>query len=271
MSRLKVISQVFASEGIQGRRVYRLILPERTDAERLPLVTLLHGVHGAEIDWMEQGYVLDTLSDLLESRQIAPMAILMPSDGLTGIGTGYLDWAAGPPHCYEHYLLKELIPEVESRFDVGGTRTKRSVAGLSMGGYAAVRFGLVYPDYFSVVSSLSGFFDVRELGNLIGREHFSRIFYDDAQKIDEASPLYMTIRRESNMPVIHFDCGTEDRYLEVNRSMHRRLTERNIDHTYMEYSGSHTWEYWSDHIRDHLIRHNEVFRKWESGCFVENQ
>jgi putative tributyrin esterase len=258
MIQVKVISDLVQSQSVQGRRVYRLLLPDRQFEERLPLVTLLHGVHGAETDWMEKGNVRDLFAQLLSDGSISPMAILMVSDGLTGIGTGYLNWQAGLPHRYESYLLEDLIPEVERRYFVGGTREKRSVSGLSMGGYAAIRIGLSKPEFFAAVSSLSGFFHAKELGRLIGSDHYSMILSNDEGLIERASPLLMPLPDKERLPFIYFDCGTEDEYLDMNRSLRERFLNEDIPHEYAEHDGGHTWDYWSQHIREHMLLHHRI-------------
>lgn len=252
-------SHIFHSKAIEGRRVYRIILPEQRSANKLPLLILLHGVHGTETDWTEQGHLLAQVNELFHSGQIGPMAILMPSDGLTGIGTGYLNWAEGSSHLYEDYLLKELIPEVERRFEVGGKRSMRSISGLSMGGFAAIRFALAYPDHFTMASSLSGFFDVRELGNLVGPETYYQIFRGSTNSMDKVSPQIMEIRQSERLPELYLDCGTDDKYLSMNRQFHERLLSSNIPHNYEEHPGGHTWEYWGTHIKKHLLRHHHCF------------
>lgn len=182
MSGYTEISRSFFSNAINGRRVYRLLLPQQGE-ENPPLLTLLHGVHGSEIDWLEQGHVDSTLNQLTKQGNVNSMAILLASDGLTGIGTGYLNWMEGKHNAYEDYLLKELIPHVEQEWKVGGERSKKSLAGLSMGGYASIRIGLEHPEMFTSVSSLSVFFDVVDLGRLVGEEQFQRIFQGDEERI----------------------------------------------------------------------------------------
>jgi enterochelin esterase-like enzyme len=140
-----MISSHIQSSILGDRRVYRILLPEQRASEPLPLFILLHGVHGSEIDWTEKADLVNTLKMLSDHKQIGPMAVLTPSDGLRGIGTGYLNWDSEAPDLYEDYLLKELIPLVEKEWKVGGERDIRFIGGLSMGGYATIRMGYNIP------------------------------------------------------------------------------------------------------------------------------
>src|SRR3979409_2220627 len=57
---------------------------------------------------------------------------------------------------YESYILKELIPDVQKRYRTIEARYGRAIAGLSMGGYGALKFGLKSPETFVFGGSLSG-------------------------------------------------------------------------------------------------------------------
>ncbi|WNR42730.1 alpha/beta hydrolase [Paenibacillus roseipurpureus] len=255
--KMRLYSDIIQSEALGSRRVYRLLLPEPRPSGELPLLILLHGVHGSEIDWTEQGHVMQSMQALLNEKQVGPMAILMPSDGLSAIGTGYLNWDAGRPHHYEDYLLEDLIPHVEQKWNVGGSKETRAISGLSMGGYAAIRLAFAYSERFASASSLSGFFDVQELGELIGWEDFSLIFQKDEKRLVEVSPLTMAIPSPNDLPKLKMDCGVEDRYILMNRQLHERLEGDEIPHSYEEHSGAHTWDYWREHISEHLIFHSQ--------------
>jgi S-formylglutathione hydrolase FrmB len=75
----------------------------------------------------------------------------------------YTDSASTATDKYESYLLKELIPDVEKRFRTIESRYGRGIAGLSMGGYGALKFGLKSPATFAFAGSLSGAVAVPEL------------------------------------------------------------------------------------------------------------
>jgi putative tributyrin esterase len=254
-------SRSFYSHALNGRRVYRLLMPELRPNVKLPLLVLLHGVHGSEIDWTEQGNVMQTMQSLMTDNHIGPMAILMPSDGLTAIGTGYLNWDVGSPHHYEDYLLNDLIPHIELLWNVGGTKEIRAISGLSMGGFAAIRLAFTHSSRFGSASSLSGFFDIQELAELIGETDYEPIFQTDRGRMLEVSPLTMAIPPRNEAPKLYFDCGNEDKYLDMNRQLHERLNNEDILHSYVEHPGSHCWGYWSEHIRSHLIFHWHVFQE----------
>src|SRR6266480_3365221 len=127
---------------------YNVILPAdyRTSSRtRYPVLYLLHGLTGHYSDWLTKTNVADYATQYR-------MIVVMP-EGKDG---WYTDSATVPNDKYESYILKELIPDVQKRYRTIETRFGRGVAGLSMGGYGALKFGLKSPDTFMFAASLSG-------------------------------------------------------------------------------------------------------------------
>jgi enterochelin esterase-like enzyme len=52
---------------------------------------------------------------------------------------------------------------------------------------------------------------------------------------------------------VRFDCGREDVLLEGNRRLHEALVADGVPHVYEEFSGGHTWPYWTEHLEDSLL------------------
>ena len=52
---------------------------------------------------------------------------------------------------------------------------------------------------------------------------------------------------------IYFDCGTGDDSLEDNRRFHQKPLGLGVPHTYNEFPGTHSWGYWSKHLRESLF------------------
>lgn len=56
----------------------------------------------------------------------------------------------------------------------------------------------------------------------------------------------------ARLPPLRFDCGTEDELIDCNRTLHTELTAAGIPHSYEEFPGGHTWDYWHRHLADTL-------------------
>lgn len=130
----------FHSALINATLPYNVILPRgyaSAPVTRYPVLYLLHGLGGHYSDWA-------TRTHLAEYATQYQMIIVMPE----GNDGWYTDSATVPTDKYETYFLKELLPDVPKRYRTLETRFGRSIAGLSMGGYGAIKFGLKSPRYF---------------------------------------------------------------------------------------------------------------------------
>ena len=117
-----------------------------------PVLYLLHGMNGAATDWNRLGRLKTTTDRLIEQGEIKPLVIVMPSGG----NSWYVDSAdvKGPGN-YATAIATDLISAVEAAYPVGHDRAHRSIAGISMGGFGALRLGLSQPDRFSAIGALS--------------------------------------------------------------------------------------------------------------------
>lgn len=130
-------------------RIYR---PGRTDRPCLPLLLLLHGLDGNETSWERLGGIRRTLDGMIADGRLRPLLVVMPGAG----NSWYVDSAAaGGPGDVESALLGDLLPAVAARYAVCPGRSARAVAGLSMGGYGALRLALAHPDVFGAAAALS--------------------------------------------------------------------------------------------------------------------
>ncbi len=244
------------------------LLGKRTQAEvllppvgRPPFATLylLHGLGDDATMWMRHSRIEYYAREL-------PLVIVMP-DGYRGF---YTDNNEGP--AYARHIGEELPAFIERHFQVKTGRRSRAIGGLSMGGYGALRVGLAYPEMYASINSHSGALGwggEGERGDMVKMakarnwdDGFSaemrRIFGDSALgSPHDILELARRARAAQTLPKLLLDCGTEDYLLADNRGYHAALEQENIPHTYREYSGAHTWDYWDEHVRDALAFHAE--------------
>ena len=221
------------------------------------LLILLHGVYGSHWVWSMKGGVHRTAQRMVETREIAPLVIAMPSDGLIADGSGYLTWLQGAD--VERWILDEVpaiariaAPSLSPTADI-------AIAGLSMGGYAALRLGSKYPERFSAVSAHSAFMDIEDIGAFTDEPLTN---YLSAAPHEELSVAYWLGRHRDRMPPIRFDCGLEDDLLARNRHLHQFLSRQGIIHQYAEFPGGHEWSYWQAHVA-HTLRHVDRYSRPE--------
>ncbi|MBO0951630.1 alpha/beta hydrolase [Fibrella forsythiae] len=220
----------------------------------LPLVILLHGVYGSHWAWTLKAGAHQTANRLIREGNICPMVLAMPSDGLWGDGSGYL------PH-NDRYFDRWIVEDVPSAvaaalpaYAVAGFPSSSFIAGLSMGGFGALRLAATYPDRFKAAHGFSSITHTDQLSLFVEESP------DNYRQNDPAteSVLAMMVRNKARLPAIQFNCGTDDLLIEYNRSLHRELTEHGIAHAYSEHPGGHSWSYWQEHLADALLFFNQM-------------
>ncbi|MDX6289090.1 MAG: putative tributyrin esterase [Blastocatellia bacterium] len=245
----------FQSQLVNAALPYNVILPpayRSASTTRYPVLYLLHGLSGHYTDWVTRTNISDYAA---EYRLI----IVMPE----GNDSWYVDSSGVATDKYEAYILKELIPDVDKRFRTIQSRYGRAVAGLSMGGYGAVKYGLKYPSTFAFAASMSGAFGVtRYTQNEMGGsnwEPFFKIFGPVGSEARKANDVFEITRglpasRVASLPFFYFDCGTEDagRHVNANRELSQLFLEKKVPHEYRELPGNHSWEYWDQQVQEVL-------------------
>ena len=231
------------SPNLGGRGDICLFIPPGIAATNLPFITLLHGVYGSAWIWSQKAGVHRTALRMIESGEIPPMVIAMPSDGLRGDGSGYLPQRA---QNFESWIAEDVPAAVIENIPQVGDASPRFIAGLSMGGYGALRIGAKYAERFAAISGHSSITEVSQMAKFVEEPLSS---YDT----DFNSSVYQAvIGAGAKLPPLRFDCGVADELIGANRILHGQLQAAGIPHTYEEFPGGHEWPYWTEHIADTL-------------------
>jgi enterochelin esterase-like enzyme len=231
---------------LEGRGDICVFVPPVTRVSALPLVTLLHGVYGSAWIWSQKAGVHRTALRLIEQGEIPPMVIAMPSDGLWGDGSGYLSHNA---LCFDSWIVEDVPAAVIENLPEVDESSPRFMAGLSMGGYGAMRLGAKHGKRYAALSAHSSITELQHMAMFV--EEPLSAYAGDAEE-RELSVLETILNNSATLPALRFDCGAEDPLLEANRNLHTRLQTAGIAHTYQEFPGGHDWDYWEQHIVETL-------------------
>jgi S-formylglutathione hydrolase FrmB len=117
-----------------------------------------------------------------------------------------------------------------------------------------MKMGLKYPELFGSVASHSGALDIKAV---LAGGIAPGIFPVPPGPDDDCFALAARVGKK---PAIRFDCGVDDFLIEDNRPFHAHLQALGIPHTYAEYPGAHSWEYWDEHVVEALAFHVEQMR-----------
>ncbi len=238
---------------LMGREMpYRIVMPRDYKAapeSRFAVIYLLHGLTGHYNNWTDK--------TALAQYALRHKFIIVTPEGDNG---WYTDGLSVPNAKYESYIVRELIPEIDKRFRTHADRTHRMIAGLSMGGYGGIKFGIKYPELFSVAGSFSGALGAAAYTEKIPGEagrSIAAIFGPEDSAIRKSNDIFGLIREMSpakikELPFIYQSCGTEDFLIGSNRDFLALLNEKRVSHEYREHPGGHTWSFWDDQIREFL-------------------
>lgn len=234
---------VFHSTALNREMYYRVFLPTQiTPGQHLPVVYLLHGFGDDWRSWSNRSDV---------AAYAARGLILVMLDG--GISY-YMNSASRPANRYEDYVLHDLTTDVEARFPAIPARSGRAVIGISMGGFAALKFALARPDVFSFAAALSPPVDILHrpfriqrwgewwrIRSIFGpRDSDARRIRDPLALIQSASP--------TDMPYIYLGAGQREPLLGPIRSVDHQLSERGVAHEFHSQPGGHDWGQWNKQL-----------------------
>jgi putative tributyrin esterase len=238
----RVHEQVFRSKSLDRDMHYTIVLPVSYDKshQRYPVLYLLHGWAGDYTNWVK-------LTKLVEYSSSYPIIIVTPDAN----NSWYVNSATAPGDRFEDYVVNDLISEIDSRWRTLTSPDHRAIAGLSMGGYGSVLFGLKHAGIFAAVGSVSGAFD--------GPVGIERVMPDLKESTDHAfGPTGSAARASNNIvsllaeadpaniPYVFLECGSQDPLLPSNRKFVEDLSAKKVSYEYHEYPGAHSWEFW-DH------------------------
>ncbi|MBK6407852.1 MAG: hypothetical protein IPF66_24245 [Holophagales bacterium] len=233
-------------------RVVVQLPPSYTEApgRRYPVLYFLHDGFGNEETLSRRG-IAALLDAEMAAGRLPEMLVVSPR----GVGTWFTDSDDGKVK-YGAFLGSTLVPFVDDAFRTLPRRSARAVAGISMGGYGAIRWGLRSPELFTVAAGLSA--AVQQLSRrshetlpFLVRPAFRRVFGESAatgpwQRHDLAAILLDDPGLAGRAPELLLRCGTEDKYLlsDVGAYFHKLVLALGGRSTLVLEPGGHDWAYW---------------------------
>lgn len=241
-----------------------IAFPDSYDKSKkdFPVLYLLHGGFGHFNDWL-----LKTPDKMLV-RNLADqynMIIVMPEGEIFSY---YIDSKVDPNSKFETYIIKEVIPFIDSKYRTVKDKKGRVITGLSMGGYGSLYLSTRHADLFAAAGSMSGALDPNMTTWNLTPERFNSLtkFLDKIMgpMTPDSYLPYSVVNmadqiRKNGLPVV-MDIGVEDFLLEPNRELHRRLVYNHTLHNYTERPGGHTWEFWQDALPYQVLYFSKLLK-----------
>ena len=232
--------------------------------ERLPLLVLLHGARDDESTF-DRYQVGDFLDQQIKQGSLPRVIVLNPNGDL-----GFWEnWHDGS-RLYRDWVIKDLMPEVQARYNTRTCPQYCFVTGMSMGGHGAIRFAYHEPGLFSSVAAISAPIiseqDAKGQGSF--KNSIMRLFIPvkkiwgdlDGDHIPkDLDPYVSWVEKKELKPVqlmLAWGNDESDRIIQSNMRFSAHLTQHGREHKAVQYAGGHKWIYWrpiiAESIRFHL-------------------
>jgi S-formylglutathione hydrolase FrmB len=177
------------------------------------------------------------------------LVVVMPSVGRSF----YLDMPNGQK--YFSYLTEELPQYLRDVFGIVPDREKTFIAGLSMGGYGALKAALTRPELYFAAGSFSGVLSMHGWNanpDDPRMTEFSMLFGDLSQlpgsNHDPSTWIINNVKNSISCPELYISCGLQDELLPTNRYFLNTCKSQGVKVEYQEEEGIHDWFFWDKQI-----------------------
>lgn len=237
----------FYSESLGMQTEVYVVIPQQSSVgeigiennakrEKYKCLYLLHGLSDDHSIWLRRTSIERYATEY-------GICVVMPCGGRSF----YTDMKYGMN--YYTYIAKELPRIIREFLNVSEKREDNFVAGLSMGGYGALKIGLRECDSFCAAAGLSSCIDIN------ARREWKDLFisiFGDCEEVPEEEDLFKLAHKRAadpNKPRIYLGVGTEDVLHTENLQFKALLESLHYDFTYRESAGNHNWEFWDEYIQ----------------------
>lgn len=240
------ISCKFFSEVLEMQTEVYVVLPQKSAAgeigtenvvsgEKYRCLYLLHGLSDDHTIWMRR-------TSIERYATKYGIAVVMPC----GNRSFFTDMKYGGK--YYTFVAKELLRVMREFFRISDKREDNFVAGLSMGGYGALKIALRECASFGAGAGLSAAIDIK---SRLGQPLMTPIFGDPGEvpPEDDLFELVKAHKDDQLKPRLYMGVGLEDRLYSENQLFRAALTEHGYDLTYRESHGAHDWAFWDEYIQ----------------------
>ena len=233
-----VTRHIYHSDITGGEReIYVYTPPGYDPARKYPVLYLVGGSGEVASTWSMFGRVNFIEDNLIDEGKALPMIIAMPNNQM--VHRMDPDHTAKSFSRFNDEMLTEVIPLVESNYNVKADKHNRAISGLSMGGRHAQIIGMNNLDVFGSIGILSA------------GESFDLMpgVLDDPDLNDKIDYLFVGAGTYETRP------GSRQELL------HRQFEEKNIEHEYyIGGDGAHDFVTWR-----HLLYYRFLPNLWRDN------
>lgn len=232
----------FFSPSLEMNTSVNVIIPDGAVNSETNVLYLLHGLSDNCTGWAR----LTSIERYANQHRIA---VIMPEVQRSY----YCDMVYGLS--YFQYIVKDLREFAHGMFNLPIKREKSFIAGLSMGGYGAMKAGLSHPEYYAACAGFSAVCDIENcMQNEMPAVRIPQLtgILGNALMVQPENNLYRLAEKCSRSdvkPRIFMTCGTKDSLYQQNLSLKSHYEALKLDCKYEEWYGDHTWDFWDKSIQ----------------------
>ena len=205
--------------------------PGYSARERYPVLYLLHGLGANEATWTDDLAADQILDNLIADKKALPMIVVMPNGRASNepVADPRVPRVEMQAHAaFEKELIADLIPFIESHYSADRARERRALAGLSLGGWQSLSFGLGNLNTFAWVAGFSSALQASPPAQLV------------------RDPIAVRNR----LKLLWVSCGDQDTgSFSMSEGLHSHLADRNVPHVWhIDVGGGHTGPVWKNDL-----------------------
>jgi S-formylglutathione hydrolase FrmB len=265
-SQITVVEDSIYSQSLNSTNKFYAVLPDgySKTQERYTTVYLLHGFSGDYTNWVKQ-------TDLIKYLKEYNYIVICPD----GKNSWYTNSSVLQNANFEDLIIKEIIPFVDKKYRTRQSKFNRAIAGLSMGGYGAAKFGLKYSGMFFFAGCLSP-----SISFPFGLEDSTIVGRRSKELIQSVRNAFGAVRNEKwnendilmlsetanakSLPYFYLSVGSQDGYPDIIDATHSfagAIRKRGIPFELYETAGGHDWKFWDKEIEIVLQRISDISEK----------
>lgn len=239
----------YSSKQYQTQRKLTVYTPPGYDnsKNKYPVLYLLHGSGGDEQAWITLGRIPNIMDNMIAQGKIVPMIVVMPN--------GNPSKQAAPGETKENFsyrpVMSHLLPDfgngsyemsfneivnfIDSRFRTMPEKSKRAVAGLSMGGFHSMIISADHPDLFDYVGLFSP---------ATPTSRFMDSTRSAYQHLDEK----FVLQKKKGFKLYWIAIGKTDFLYDAVKTHRMNLDKLQFPYTYVESERGHIWSNWRSYM-----------------------
>ncbi|HKK43772.1 MAG TPA: alpha/beta hydrolase-fold protein [Bacteroidales bacterium] len=197
---------------------------------KLPVFYLIHGGGDSDAAWPNVGRAGFIMDNLLSEGKCKEMIVVMPDGGMD-------------TKLFVKDFVNDIIPLIQSDYNVYTDADHRALAGLSMGGLEVTESFMAHPDMFAYINVMSsGWFSNNK-----------EMYESGDKRLAEIAPtLNKTVKY-----LIFTQGGPEDIAYNNGKEMLKVFDKNGIKYEFSEMPGGHSWIVWRQDLRNFA---SKIFR-----------